>query len=254
VARKKRDSDDGGGGEGANWMDTYGDLVTLLLCFFVLLFSFSSIDSAKWQALVDALSAGGATTNGIIAIDPLSPAQAVASPIDNFNIFVDEDVEQKALADANLSNLVYSVQDFVSTHDLEVDMKVDYDSYTVTMHFADNVFFRTGEADLMPDSLPILNNLIDLLTGIDKMYMRVDIEGHTDNVPIHTAKYPSNWELSTARAVNSLHYIADTGLVDISRLSVAGYGEYHPLDVNTTAEGRAKNRRVDFVIRAHTEF
>jgi chemotaxis protein MotB len=235
-------------------MDTYGDLVTLLLCFFVLLFSFSSIDAAKWEALVDALSGGGAATNGITAITPLSPAQAVAPPIDNINNYDSDGADRNDQADANLSNLVNQVQEFVKSHDLEMDMKVDYDDYSVTMHFADNVFFRTGDAELLPESSTILNNLIALLADIDGMYLRVDIEGHTDNVPIHTAKYPSNWELSTDRAVNSLHYIADTGLVDMEKLSVAGYGEYHPIAENTTADGRAKNRRVDFVIRALTEF
>jgi chemotaxis protein MotB len=79
----------------------------------------------------------------------------------------------------------------------------------------------------------------------------IKIEGHTDNVPISTFRYPSNWELSVSRAVNTLRYILDTGLVEKEKISAVGYSEYHPVDTNDTIEGRASNRRVDFVVQGY---
>jgi chemotaxis protein MotB len=244
MARRKRESSDDGG-EGANWMDTYGDLVTLLLCFFVLLFSFSSVNAEKWEALVGALSGTG-------VMDAAPPLQAPEIEITDSTKVNQMDEEDRIFAEANIAQLANTIGGFIEENGVAVDMSVNLDDYTVTMHFSDNVFFRSGDAELMPESIPILNSVMDLLASSRDLLSMINIEGHTDNVPIHTAKYPSNWELSTDRAVNTLHYIADTGRFNMDLFSVAGYGEYHPIDSNSTEEGRASNRRVDFVIEAKT--
>ncbi|MDR0446868.1 MAG: OmpA family protein [Oscillospiraceae bacterium] len=246
MARRKRGGGDSdGGGEGANWMDTYGDLVTLLLCFFVLLFSFSSINAEKWEALIGALSGTSVMENG----PPLQAPDLEILDTTNVNQMDEED---RIFAEANIAALANSINAFINENELPVDMSVNLDDYTVTMHFSDNIFFRSGDAELMPESMPILGSVIDLLASSRDLLSMINIEGHTDNVPIHTAKYPSNWELSTGRAVNTLHYIADTGRFDMELFSVAGYGEYHPIAANDTPDGRAANRRVDFVIEAKT--
>ncbi|MDR1065286.1 MAG: OmpA family protein [Oscillospiraceae bacterium] len=244
MARRKRGGGDDGG-EGANWMDTYGDLVTLLLCFFVLLFSFSSVNADKWEALVGALSGSGVLDSG-------PPLQAPDLDILDTTEVNQMNEEEKQLAEANIASLANSIGAFIEENGLAVDMSVNLDDYTVTMHFSDNIFFRSGDAELMPESIPILNSIIDLLADSRELLAMINVEGHTDNMPIHTVKYPSNWELSTDRAVNTLHFIADSGRFDMDTFSVAGYGEYHPIASNSTAEGRAANRRVDFVIEARS--
>ncbi|MDR2355404.1 MAG: OmpA family protein [Clostridiales Family XIII bacterium] len=245
MARRKRGGGGEDGGGGANWMDTYGDLVTLLLCFFVLLFSFSSVSAEKWEALVGALS-------GTSVMEAAPPLQAPELEFLDETKVSQMDEEDRIFAEANISALANTIGGFIEENGIGVDMSVNLDDYTVTMHFSDNIFFRSGDAELMPESLPILDGVVDLLAAGSDMLSMINIEGHTDNVPIHTAKYPSNWELSTGRAVNTLHYIADTGRFDMDTFSVAGYAEYHPIASNQTEEGRAANRRVDFVIEAKT--
>lgn len=107
------------------------------------------------------------------------------------------------------------------------------------------ILFNSGEAELKREAFPILDKLVEMTADWPN---RIRIEGHTDNVPIHTSAYPSNWELSTARALSVLRYFLDHGGVEPERLAAVGYGEYHPLVPNTTPENRAKNRRVEIYI------
>ncbi|MDR2664986.1 MAG: OmpA family protein [Oscillospiraceae bacterium] len=261
--RRQSASEDEGGG--ANWMDTYGDLVTLLLCFFVLLFSFSSVDAKKWEALVGAFS--GSTA---VAIPGLTPEQVIEKPItliarssgdqimknkedgedgdDGEGEYVNKD------AYLNWIELQKRLSEFLESNRLSIKMVGDRDRYSVTLSVGDNVFFNSGDASLLPEALTVLDKLTEFLKDNEYRYVMVTIEGHTDNVPINTSQYPSNWELSSLRAVNTLHYIADKGILDPDKLSVSGYSEYHPVDTNDTEAGKAANRRVDFVIQGVTEF
>jgi flagellar motor protein MotB len=109
----------------------------------------------------------------------------------------------------------------------------------------DTEFFDSGSASVRPDSMPLLDNIAQ---AIDKYSNSIRIEGHTDNVPIKTSQFPSNWELSTARATNIVHYLVKTHGISPDRLSAVGYGEYRPIADNSTEEGRQKNRRVDIVV------
>jgi chemotaxis protein MotB len=122
------------------------------------------------------------------------------------------------------------------------------------MRIGSNVLFNSGEADLLPEALPVLDSAIETLVENRNRYVMVNIEGHTDNVPISTERYPDNWALSASRAVNTLRYIVEKEVVELNQLSAVGYGEYHPVGTNETPEGRAANRRVDFVIQGVTEF
>jgi chemotaxis protein MotB len=267
--RRESASEDEGGG--ANWMDTYGDLVTLLLCFFVLLFSFSSVDAKKWEALVGAFS--GTTA---ISIPALTPDMIIEKPITllartSGDLIMKDLVGQEDPSDDDDGNdgegeyaneeayqnwitLMDNIEGFLLANQLDIQLVGDRDRYIAIMRVGSNIFFNSGEADLLPESLPVLDKLVELLDDNKQLYVMVTIEGHTDSVPINTARYPSNWELSTSRAVNTLHYIADKDLLDPDKMSTTGYSEYHPVETNETAEGRAANRRVDFVIQGVTEF
>ena len=253
------------GGEGANWMDTYGDLVTLLLCFFVLLFAFSNIDAAKWNALV-----GSFTGVSIISNTPLSPEIAMEKPIEKFgpkgNVYEDEkegeseeDAETAAAPeddDPNIKNvsvqkmhdLAVLMGDFVAENGIKAEILVLEDEYTVKMVFNDMVFFNTAEAKLLPESLPILDLVIEMFTIAEErnLYELIRVEGHTDKRPIHTAQWPSNWELSAHRSLSVLSYMRDNSTLDTKKLASVGYGEERPLIDEDTPEAYAMNRRVEF--------
>ena len=244
MVRRNRSEDEGGS---YNWMDTYGDLVTLLLTFFVLLFSFSTIDSQKWETLVGALS--GSNT---IAIPILNPASAMSRPIELIQTTTDEDIaleEDKAQQNyQNFMQLYANAMEYVETNELKVDITADYNAYSVTMRFQDNVLFDSGQAVILPEGQKTINHVINILDESSDFIEMVKIEGHTDNMPIHTTQFRDNWDLSAFRALNVLRYCLDSGRIPIDKVSAIGYGEYHPVKPNDTEDGRAYNRRVDFVI------
>lgn len=248
--RKSKSSDSGGG---AYWMDTYGDMVTLLLTFFVLLFSFSTIDAQKWKSIVGAFSGTSA-----MAIAELNPEMAMERPID---MIVTSDNQVKETDPDIISNtqreyeqfinLYRSIDNYIAEHELSAAITVDYDSYTVVVRFADRVFFDSGKANIRPESEAVLDHMATVFSENLELIEMIKIEGHTDDVPISTSLYPSNWELSVSRAVNTLRYLLNTELIDKEKISAVGYSEFHPIETNNTVEGRASNRRVDFVVQGY---
>jgi chemotaxis protein MotB len=117
------------------------------------------------------------------------------------------------------------------------------------------VFFDSGKAELKPESLALLDALQFILADNQEILSMIRVEGHTDNLPIHTAQFPSNWELSSARANNVLRYILEQPpfVLNAQKLNTSGYGEWHPIASNDTADGRLLNRRVDFVVEGYRE-
>lgn len=254
MARKKRGGDSG---EGASWMDTYGDLVTLLLCFFVLLYSSSTMDAAKWNALVMAFTGVGPGDSAIESLDISTVVKApVALEIDTSMANTPNEAEQpdKGNANEDLDNfnaLVTSLRGFVEGFGLSADFEEDIESLSVTMRLPDNIFFDSGDATLKPESYEILDGLADLLAD-NMIYLdEVSVEGHTDTDPIKTTKYKDNLDLSTDRASNTVRYLSDSNEgVERSKIVPKGMSEYHPVAPNDTAEGKAANRRVDFVFQS----
>ena len=255
--RKSSGGDDAGG---ANWMDTYGDLVTLLLTFFVLLFSFSNIDAAKWEALV-----GSFQGMSVIGIEPISPEIAVADPIPRIGPMsagqIESDAEDPAKpvspenpeggsenALADLYEIYEYLIGYVENGGIDADIDIVEDEYLIRIIFTDMVFFDTAEAVVRPEAYPVLDAVIDMFLGVPKPYTMLSIEGHTDNRSINTIRYRSNWEVSVDRATNVVAYIRDDGRLDESRLIALGMGEYHPIAPNDTPENMALNRRVEFVV------
>jgi chemotaxis protein MotB len=116
----------------------------------------------------------------------------------------------------------------------------------LTVNILDRVMFDSGEAILQPDGEAVLQKIAGILAGHPEL--KIHVIGHTDNVPIHTSRFASNWELSTARALAAVHFLTEKAGVDPRRVGVVGYGEYRPLADNSTAEGRARNRRIAITI------
>lgn len=238
--RFKKDDDQSPGAP--LWMVTYSDMVTLLLAFFVLMFSFSSVDARKFeQVILSMRGALGVLESGQTVLpDGQVPAPGQTEPDGNdLHDMLRPDLEQMAAVQSRLRETI----DQLGVGDV---VAVTFEERGLVVRFEEGVLFDSGRADLRPDGLPVLAGLAPTLRDIPN---HIRIEGHTDTVPIHTAQFPSNWELSTARATQVTRYFLDVeGGFEPRHMSAAGYGEYRPIADNDTAAGRQKNRRVDIVI------
>lgn len=221
-------------------MVTYSDMVTLLLTFFVLLFSFSELDVQRFRAIMSAFQASVGVLDGGLRV--VQDDDAVQGRTD-WDL---QDINwHRPELERQLFGVHAEVQAYVASRNLEHAMQVDLTERGVIVRFADQVLFDLGKADLKPEAVEVLDALADVLDGIPN---HIRIEGHTDNWPINNERFPSNWELSTARATTVLRYLIETHGMSPESLSAAGYGEYRPLEPNDTAENRARNRRVDIVL------
>lgn len=222
------------------WMTTYGDMVTLLLCFFVLLFAFSEIDVAKLDAFIQSFQGAVGVLESGRTIEPsdiLSEAQ------------LDELTLQELQELEDFRRLQERMEEFLDERDMQADVLVTLETRGLVLRFQDNVLFDSGRSDIKPGSLEILQFVGIVLQEPDFIDKFVRIEGHTDTDPIRPgARYETNWELSVARAANVVRYMIEELEIEPVRFSASGYGEYHPVAPNDDAENKAKNRRVDIVI------
>jgi len=211
-------------------MNTYGDMVTLLLTFFVLLYSFSSVDTGKWQSLVNSFSGGTGVLEDVATTPKQVDYEALHSQLQEFQ------------------KLFEQLEEYIEQNGLGSRVELAKTDNEIQIRFVDNVLFDPGEAKLKPEAIEILSKITLAFQSYNNSIEMVRIEGHTDNVAINTAEFPSNWELSAARAVEALRFLIENQNFNSSKVSAVGYGEYHPIADNNTDYGRAKNRRVDFVI------
>lgn len=248
MASKKPQEDNPPGAPA--WMTTYGDMVTLVLTFFVLLFSFSTIDEAKWDDLVEAF-----TGIRFTVIQPLDPYAAVQgfemasprpSPAQQNNV----EQQQKEAFD----ELYERIKESIEENNLSSMLSVDKSEDVILLRMTDSALFDSGKADIKPDALDLLRMVSLIFDEYEPNIEGIRIEGHTDNVPIHTAQFESNWELSTARATRVLQVFLANSIIPPAKYTASGYSEYHPVATNETEDGKAKNRRVDFVIQGVTIF
>jgi len=228
---KKEDGNNSG-----DWIVTYSDLVTLLLCFFVLLFSFSEIDAMKFEAIVRSFQGSLGVLDSGKSIDD---DQFINQAMQNNKLFKQQDEAE------SMERLYQQLDSYIQNNNLDSTVVLGIEERGLIIRFTDQVIFDSGKAKIKDEALEIMTGIGEILKQSNK-YIRV--EGHTDNVPINTSKYPSNWELSTARAVNVVKFFIEDTKIHPGRLSAAGYGEYHPIAANDNSENRKKNRRVDVVI------
>ncbi|WP_027624824.1 flagellar motor protein MotB [Clostridium lundense] len=236
MARKKK-SDGGSGLTGNEWLATYSDTVTLLLTFFILLYSFSSVDAQKFKQVASAFQSVLAGDSGETIFD---------FNMKNGDVPLVGETTKMGTATGGRENELYDkVRDYVQKNDLQGSVQIKNDTKGVIIEVKDSILFETAQAQIKNNSLPILEKLNKLIASFPNSII---VEGHTDNIPINNYKYDSNWELSTARAVNVLRYFVETRKQNPSRFTAAGYGEFKPLYPNDTDEHRAKNRRVNILI------
>ncbi len=238
-APQATDNDEGSGQweaceEGAPlWVVTFGDMMSLLLCFFVLIVSFSTMDVIKYRALVGSLrSAFGSQASVMIQI--LSGRSA---PV--------------GLGDAHPGNrsmteeeLEYELRAAVEEEGLTGEATLHYTDRGLVLRVRGHVLFDPGSAEIRAEAIPLLKKV----AAVCRIFPRkVYVEGHTDNTPTRTDRFPSNWELSAARASAVVRYMLEVEHITPERFVASGYAETMPIATNRTAEGRAANRRVEFV-------
>ena len=267
---KKRKEDTPPPGSPA-WMATFGDLMNLLLCFFVLLFSMSKIDVEEFEKISASFSSqfsvfdGGATaigdgiliSNGVSQLNELdeyiNSTGRTADDSDVTDDFDDEQSETEDLAEKmeqkrieRSEQLAEQVQEVVDETNLTGKIDVQFTSQYVQLTLNGAILFDSGQAELKRDVLPILGNVGIILEKYAAN--TIEIEGHTDNVPINSSRYANNNELSSARALSVFDYFVDNTNLNPANIKTSGRGEYVPVADNSTPEGRAANRRVEIRI------
>ncbi|HHT42800.1 MAG TPA: OmpA family protein [Firmicutes bacterium] len=225
MRRRRQEESESSG----SWLTTYSDMMSLLLAFFVLLFSMSAVDEAKFASIIAAFQ----NYLGILDQGPTLLEQHGPIPFDY------SDVSRRQLSD-----LYEQLSEMIEVEGLQ-GVELELQERGLIVRFAEQVFFDLGEAALKPEALEVLKTLAGTLKTLPNP---LRVEGHTDNWPISTARFPSNWELSVHRATNVVRFLIEEEGFDPNKLSVAGYSEYRPIRPNDTAEDRAMNRRVDIVI------
>lgn len=252
------------------WLLTYADMITLLMALFMVLFSISSVNISKFQTLQKSLKAafsgsilpGGRSilqsgsestrfhtpaTSEVPAILPTTPN--TPKPIDISQQQLKAAEASAAAANVEQQNflaLKARIDTYARAHGFskQVQTMIDRRGLVVRV-LTDRLLFASGQATLKPVGLPLLAEMASLLDSVDQSHPIV-VEGYTDNVPIASSEFPSNWELSTARATTVVRYLISRG-VNEQRLGAAGYADLHPIASNATAAGRAVNRRVEIV-------
>jgi len=256
--RKKGGSGEGEGGGGGmeRWLITYADLITLLMAFFVLMYSMSQIDAQKYQAVANSLSIV-LTGQAMSVLDSQGP-----SMVDGISgQILPEGPGTVSDNQGQLNEVKELIAEFIETKDREASQAeqagnqaaiklsehiIIYEQERgLVISFKDALLFASGSDHLTPQAREIIREVGEPLKKLPN-YIRV--EGHTDNLPISTGKFPSNWELSVLRSSNVVHVLNEEAGVPAERLSIIGYGENRPLVANDDNISRAMNRRVDIVI------
>jgi len=218
-----------------DWVMTYGDMMSLLLTFFVLIVSFSSMQESKFKAAANSLQvAFGVLASPESVIDfakPLVPKSEFGG--EDSDVLYEVRQVEKAILDADLDKQV------------AVEVRDDGVLFRLNAPF----LFKSGGAELAEEPKGILGEMSKFFT---KFPYKIEVDGHTDNVPINSTRFPSNWELSAARAVTVARYFQSEGMPP-ERIAATGYGEFHPIADNGSAAGREKNRRVEIFLHLNRE-
>ena len=277
------DEEGGSEGSGAGWLATFADLMSLLMCFFVLLLSFSEMDVLKFKRLAGSMQNAFGVQQQFRAQDipkgtsiiaqEFSPGRPDPTPLNEiWQKTTDESRNSLEVAcqdlgssntgesgDAQKMVVIDEVQDLVGQTEedaielatalaqeiAEGVLEVETKGRQITIRIKEYGTFPSGSAELTPNFKPILKIIREQLEDIDG---KIVIEGHTDDRPINTVRFRSNWALSSARAVAVAHGLFDTGKLPQSRFQIAGYADTKPMVANSTGAGRARNRRVEVII------
>lgn len=276
MARKKRQEDAPKGSPA--WMSTFSDLMNLLLCFFVLLFSMSTVDAEKFEKVIASLqssfsvlpSGGSSIGEGTMVSAGISQLPELDAYFSNATAEVDGEENTKldeeatsTEAAANTSTeeaaelyekqelaeseqMAENIEGMAQQYGIQDQVEVDFNAQYVMLTLNGALLFDSGKAEIRNDAYPLVDKIGVILQTYNQNI--IEIEGHTDNVPIHSSKYPNNNVLSMYRALTVADYIRSITSLDPKYIKSSGRGEYVPIADNTTEEGRARNRRVEIKI------
>jgi chemotaxis protein MotB len=243
------------------WVMTFADLMTLLMCFFVLLLSFSEMDVAKFKQLSGSMKEAFGVQAEIeartipkgtsVIAQEFSPGKPEPTPVNQVRQFtvdtskntLDAMSEERAKEEARRQarRLTLALAEQIEDGSIAIEVS----GARITIHIRERASFPSGSADVRPDFLPVIREMATMIVSNDG---QVTVAGHTDNVPIANERFRSNWDLSTARAVSVAHELLENSPLDERRFVVIGHADTRPLAPNDSEENRARNRRVDISI------
>lgn len=259
MARRKEDPPKGS----PAWMNTFADLMNLLLCFFVMLFSMSSVNEEKFEKVIASFqSTFSILPGGGASIGEGELISSGISQLENFDSYYNQQLssqsdgqteEEKDITEAyeqqeleESEDMAQQLENAISQYGIQDDVEVDFNAEYVTLNMNGALLFDSASAELRDEAYPLVNKLGKILVTYDNNI--IEVEGHTDNVPIHSSKYEDNNVLSMYRALAVANYLRDTTTLDPAYIKSSGRGEYVPIADNATPEGRARNRRVEIKI------
>ena len=259
MARRKEDPPKGS----PAWMNTFADLMNLLLCFFVMLFSMSSVNEEKFEKVIASFqSTFSILPGGGASIGEGELISSGISQLENFDSYYNQQLssqsdgqteEEKDITESyehqeleESEDMAQQLENALSQYGIQDDVEVDFNAEYVTLNMNGALLFDSASAELRDEAYPLVNKLGKILVTYDNNI--IEVEGHTDNVPIHSSKYEDNNVLSMYRALAVANYLRDTTTLDPAYIKSSGRGEYVPIADNATPEGRARNRRVEIKI------
>lgn len=246
------------------WQATFADLMNLLLCFFVMLFSMSSVDAQKFELLAASFNQtfsifkAGATAIGEGVLPGMGVSQLNeldnyinSTGRDNEGDTIPENLESatQIMEEAKLKEseeLAEKIEETLNEKNLDKEIDIEFTAQYVQLTLNGALLFDSGSVVIKEEAMPLMNQLGIILERFAEG--NIEIEGHTDNVPMSGAKYSNNDELSSGRALSVFYYLEQNTLLDVGKIKHSGRGEYEPIADNSTEEGRAQNRRVEIKV------
>lgn len=227
-----------------SWLVPYADILTLLLALFIVLFASADANKTKFTQMAQSLSAAFSGSPSVFdnntAISPEINSEKPDQTKD------DPSKEQAHLKETvQLLEVKKEIDKYINKNNLTGDLNTALTEDGLMIRIKDSALFPSGSADLRPDSQRFGGEIAKMLATLPQ---QVVVSGHTDNVPINTREFPSNWELSSKRAVNFMKFLLSQGNLKPERFSAIGYGEYRPMAANDSPENHSKNRRVEVLI------
>jgi chemotaxis protein MotB len=213
------------------WMVTYGDMVTLLMVFFILILSFSTIQLEKFKGAMSSMK-------GALGVLPENISTYKKS-VPNY-----KDLESKRRQE--LLETMNEIEDIIEKMGLSEMVDLEFTGEGVMVRMGDDLLFDSGSAYLKEQGMPVMDIVLQAFKG---KFKDIYVEGHTDNLPIRSVKYPSNWELSAARSMSVIKYLNKIGKISPRQLTAVGHGEHRPLVSNDSRANRSKNRRVEIFFK-----
>lgn len=245
------------------WMATFSDLMNLLLCFFVLLFSMSTVDTEKFIMVIASLQSSFSIlpSGGTSVVEEGMLISSGISELEKFDVYFNEPTEEESTGapteeeiqeayqqqeTEESEKMAKQVEEMVEQFGIQDQVEVDFNAQYVLVTLNGALLFDSGSTEVRAEALPLVDKIVSILNNYNNNI--IEIEGHTDNVPMHSSKYEDNNVLSMYRALYVADYVRSHGSLNPAHIKSSGRGEYVPVDDNGTPEGRARNRRVEIKI------